>query len=367
MKLGLIINPIAGIGGPAGLKGSDGESIQQEALRKGSQYRSNERTMTALGVIPEREKVKILAAPGIMGADAARCLGFDVEIIGSITEKTTDQDTERIALEMREHVDLLIFSGGDGTARNIYNAVGDKVPVIGIPAGVKIHSAVYAVSPESAGEVIKAFLSQPLDTKDAEVMDIDENCYRKGILKAQLYGYMKVPALKGRLQNPKAASHNSDEDVAGICHEIRERIRKEPDDTLFILGAGSTLRAIKKHLGFDGSLIGVDLYGKDHLIAEDLSEQELLRSIEGRHCKLIVTAIGGQGHIFGRGNQQLSPKVIRNVGIENIWVVATGSKIFSLPNQQLYVDTGDEKLDEQLRGYMKVINGWQETLVCRVL
>lgn len=367
MKLGLIINPIAGIGGPAALKGSDGEFIQQEALRKGSVSHSRERTMAALAAISDKEKVTVLAAPGKMGADAAHALGFDVEIIGSIEEKTTDKDTERIASAMKDCVDLLVFSGGDGTARNIYNAVGDSVPVIGIPAGVKIHSAVYAVSPESAGEAIQAWLSQPLNTKDAEVMDIDEDCYRQGILKARLYGYMKVPVLRGRMQNPKAASHNSDEDVAGICHEIKERIQENPEDTLYILGAGSTLRHIKRSLGFEGSLISVDLYANGQLIAEDLSEPELMSHIDGRNCKLIVTAIGGQGHIFGRGNQQLSPQVIRAVGINNIWVAATGSKIFALPNHQLYVDTGDEKLDEELRGYMKVINGWQETLICKVL
>lgn len=367
MKLGLIINPIAGIGGPAGLKGSDGESIQQEALRKGSTSHSQERTLTALAAVSDREQVTVLAAPGKMGADVACALGFDVEIIGSIEANTTDKDTERIASAMKNCVDLLVFSGGDGTARNIYNAVGDSIPVIGIPAGVKIHSAVYAVSPEAAGDVINAWLVHSLSTKDAEVMDIDEECYRQGVLKARLYGYMKVPVVKGRIQNPKAASHNSDEDVAGICHEIEERIQQNPDDTLYILGAGSTLKYVKRHLGFEGSLIGVDMYSNGQLIAEDLSEQELLKHIDGRNCKLIVTVIGGQGHIFGRGNQQLSPKVIRTVGLENIWIVATGSKIFTLPNQQLYVDTGDEHLDEELRGYVKVINGWQETLICRVL
>lgn len=367
MKLGLIVNPVAGIGGPAGLKGSDGETVQKEALLKGARSHTYERTCTALAKLPADLPITVLAAPGPMGADAAERLGLSTVVVGEIGETTTYADTERIAALMKDRVDLLVFTGGDGTARNICNAVGTEVPVIGIPGGVKIHSAVYAVSPEAAGEVITAFAAGAAALRDGEVMDIDEDSYRSGVLRTRLFGYMKVPVVKNRVQNPKAASHNSDEDTAGICHEISDRIRADSEGTLYILGAGSTLKAVKRHLGFEGSLIGVDVYDGTRVIAQDVSERELLSLTEGRPCRIIVTVIGGQGHIFGRGNQQLSPAVIRRVGAENIWIVATGSKIYSLPNQQLYVDTGDAALDATLRGYRRVITGWQDTLVCRVL
>lgn len=367
MKLGLITNPVAGIGGPAGLKGSDGAAVQQEALRRGGRSHVYQRTCQALGQIPRDLELTILAAPGPMGADAAKQTGFPVEVVGEIGPTTSCRDTQRIASLLKDRVDLLAFTGGDGTARDIYRAVGTDLPVIGIPGGVKIHSGVYAVTPEAAGEVITAFARGAVGLRQAEVMDLDEDRYRNGVVTAKLFGSMTVPALRSRIQNPKAASHNSEEDTAGICQEIRDRIQAEPEGTLYLLGAGSTLQAVKRALGFEGSLLGVDVYDGTRVIARDADEQTLLSLTAGRRCRIVVTVIGGQGHIFGRGNQQLSPSVIRQVGLEHIWVVATGGKIYGLPNQQLYVDTGDPRLDQALRGYRRVIVGWQEALVCNVL
>ena len=373
MKLGLIINPIAGIGGAAGLKGSDGETIQQEALKRGAVPHAAERAKAALEVAvsrmsdDERDNLVIYTPPGKMGENVVRELGLQMIVVGDIGEVTTSQDTRRIACYIKHFADLLAFAGGDGTARDICKSVGVDLPVIGIPAGVKIHSAVYAVSPSAAGEAIAACSEAIPNLRESEVMDIDEDSYRSGELKTRLYGYMMVPQIRNYMQHPKAASHNSDEDVSGICYEIAERIKAEPDDTTYILGAGSTMRALKKSLGFEGSLLGVDVFCNGKVIANDVSEKQLLKFVADGPSKIVLTVIGGQGHIFGRGNQQLSPRVIRSVGTDNIWVIATGSKLYALDNQQLHVDTGDSDLDEELKGYRKIITGWQEELVLRVL
>lgn len=368
-RIGLLLNPVAGIGGTVGLKGSDGEEIQRKAFERGAVCRVSERTQRALSeILCMKDRITIYAAPAAMGSNLAKEMGFDTVTVGEAGTVTTAEDTERIAALLSEcSIELLLFAGGDGTARNIYSAVPSQLPVIGIPAGVKIHSAVYALSPPAAGRALKAALLSSFRIREAEVMDIDEELYRQGILKAKLYGYLTVPVVHGTMQKPKAASHNSENDIAGICEEIKERMRSRGEDICYILGAGSTVFAVKKSLGFKGTLIGLDLYQNGQVISEDVTEKELLKITGERECCLIITAIGGQGHIFGRGNQQVSPAVLRQIARENIWIVAAASKIYSLPEQSLYVDTGDEAADERLRGYWKVIVGWQESLVCRVL
>ncbi len=168
------------------------------------------------------------------------------------------------------------------------------------------------------------------------------------------------------MQNPKATSHNNIDDVGGISEEIQDRIKKENPNQCFLFGAGSTVTSIEKAMGLPCSLLGIDAFLNNEVIGNDLREEDLLKITKEHPCKLIITVIGGQGHIFGRGNQQLSPEVIKQIGIENIWVVATASKIYSLPDQSLYVDTSDNELDNELRGYRRVIVGWQEYLVCKV-
>lgn len=367
-RIGLIVNPVAGIGGSVGLKGSDGNEIQQEAWKRGATKKSGLRAQQALKTLLEyQEEFTILTAPGEMGEKWVRELGFIPKIFGEVKFPSTSADTERIAKEISmQEIDVLLFAGGDGTARNICAAIPEGIPVIGIPAGVKIHSAVYATSPEAAGKALLACIQSKVSTRMAEVMDIDENEYRMGHLQASLYGYLSVPVLRGVMQNPKASSHNNVDDVGGICSEVSDLIEQNSEEVCFLFGAGSTVTSIEKALGIPGTLLGIDALYKGELIGTDLQEKELIEITEKYKCKLIITVIGGQGHIFGRGNQQLSPTVIRQIGFENIKVVASASKIYSLQNQQLFVDTGDSELDNELRGYRKVIVGWQETLVCKV-
>lgn len=373
-KIGLIINPVAGIGGAVGLKGSDGEDIQHLAAERGAKPRSPFRTAMALNeVLDWRDKIVIYAGPGKMGEDTADNLGFETVIVGSTDDVTTGKDTERIAGEMASlNLDYIMFSGGDGTARNIctaLDAVKSKIPVIGVPAGVKIHSGVYATSPSAAGKALLACLRGNIVFQAAEVMDLDEEKYRQGCVHTRLYGYLNVPTIRNVIQNPKAASHNSDHDVEGICEEIRERIineRKKGENNCYIFGAGSTVQKIMDYLGYESTLIGVDVVENDLMLVRDATERQLIDLTRDKNCRLIITAIGGQGHIFGRGNQQLSPEVIRNIGLDNIWIVAAASKIHSLPGHRLFVDTGDQDLNEALQGYRKVVVGWQEMLVCKV-
>lgn len=370
MKIGLIINPVAGIGGPVGLKGSDGADIQALALKKGGTYQSNNKTRTSLKqIIDLKDGVSFITGTGEMGENLLKELGFYYETIGEKKIETTAVDTEEIAEEMvREKIDLLVFSGGDGTARNIYNAVGLSIPCIGIPAGVKIHSAVYANNPKDAGTAIRNYITNKdlANLVESEVMDIDEDKFRNNIVQAKLYGYLKVPFFKNLMQQSKASVKFSEHDIEGIADEIEDRIRENEVDICYLFGTGSTTNKILSKLGFEGSLLGVDILYKNKLVIKDGSENEVYNFCKDKKIILIITIIGGQGHLFGRGNQQISPRIIKLIDKPNIWIVATADKIYTLPGNTLRVDTSDEELDMKLSGYYKVIVGWQEQIVCAV-
>lgn len=362
-KLGLIINPVAGMGGRVGLKGSDGVEIQQLAKKLGAVPESQNKAYIALKeIIPLKDDIQLLTAPGEMGEYCARKAGFEPCVIGSIKEGfTTANDTVSIAKKMVDAgIDLLLFAGGDGTARNICEAIGEKIPVVGIPAGVKIHSAVYAINPRSAGQAARLYLSgNGVKVKEAEVMDIDEEAFRQGIVKAKLYGYLKVPELKPYLQNVKSGGYSEKAALAGIAMEV---IAGMENDVLYIIGPGTTTRSIMDKLGLPNTLLGIDVVCNKQLIAKDVNEKELFELISGRKAKIVVTVIGGQGHIFGRGNQQLSPRIIKQIGKENIIVIATMDKLAKLMPAPLLVDTGDPDLDEALCGYIRVITGFGESV-----
>jgi predicted polyphosphate/ATP-dependent NAD kinase len=266
-----------------------------------------------------------------------------------------------------EPVDLLLFAGGDGTARNIHNTLGEDttLTVIGIPAGVKIHSAVYATTPQSAGELARQYLQEGgLPLRQAEVMDIDEEAFREGRLSASLYGYLPVPCNTNLMQHLKvggAATETST--LEAIAEQVVENMQA---GITYIIGPGSTLSPIMEKLGFKNTLLGVDVVKDGKLFAADVGEKKLLKMIRGQEAKIIVTVIGGQGYIFGRGNQQISTAVIRQVGRENIIVVATKEKILALEHGSLLVDSGDEEVNTMLRGYIRVITGYREELICKV-
>ena len=366
-RLGLIVNPVAGIGGRVGLKGSDGAEIQKKALALGAVPQSLNRAIQALERLKPVDDLEIITYPGEMGEEAARACGLEPTVIGSIRPgKTTPEDTMNAAREMlRLHVDLLLFAGGDGTARDIYNAIREELPVLGIPAGVKIHSAVFGANPISAGDLAASYLrGRVSNLREAEVMDIDEEAFRRGVVSAKLYGYLKVPFQRRLLQGLKTPSSPGERvAMAAIAADV---VSNMEDGWLYIIGPGTTTRAITSRLGLNKTLIGVDVVSEGKLIAADVNESQLLELLEGRKAKIIVTPIGGQGYIFGRGNQQISPKVIEKVGKENILVVSTTGKIHSLRGRPLWVDTGDREVDEMLSGYTRVITGYDEQIVYKV-
>jgi predicted polyphosphate/ATP-dependent NAD kinase len=333
---------------------------------------SPKRTVEALKrLMTIKDHMELIACPYDMGEDEARESGFNPALIGSITKgKTTSSDTREAAKQMAAlKTDLLLFAGGDGTARDIYDAVGETIPVLGIPAGVKIHSAAYAINPFMAGELavmhLKRFTSLLCE---AEVMDIDEEALRvEGRVSSKLYGYLKIPYERRMTQSPKEASCGGEQEAA-MMQAIAERVVNDMgEDWLYIIGPGTTTRAVMERLGLPHTLLGVDVVERKKMVAKDVNEAQLLRLIDGKKAKIIVTPIGGQGYILGRGNQQISPEIIRRIGADNIIVIATPMKIYSLMLKPLLVDTGEEDVDRRLRGYRKVVTGYREETVCKVL
>jgi predicted polyphosphate/ATP-dependent NAD kinase len=367
-RLGLIVNPVAGLGGRVGLKGSDGADKQRRALEMGAVAESPRRAQLALEMLsPLKDQLEVFTYPGEMGKDVLSRCGLGAAVVGTITPgKTTGEDTIRAAEEMRDlGVDLLLFAGGDGTARDVCEAVGLTLPTLGIPAGVKIHSASFASSPMAAGELAAAYLRGAVPgLREAEVMDIDEDAFRRDVLSARLYGYLRIPFRRALVQGAKSASGPGEEaSQRAIAMAIMELME---DDCVYILGPGTTTRAIAWQLGLEKTLLGVDVIKDKVMVARDVGEAELLELVERGRAKIIVTPIGGQGHIFGRGNQQISPRVISKVGTDRIIAVSTPHKIGSLQGRPLLVDTGDAELDRALSGYLRVVTGYGQEVVYRV-
>lgn len=366
-KLGLIVNPVAGLGGSVALKGSDGEDTAAKAIALGAEPKSNSRTKAALEVVvPHQSNITIYTVNDEMGEQTAKALGFNTQVVYQSNSPTTSDDTEAAArLLQLQGVDLILFAGGDGTARNICHAVEDSVPVLGIPAGCKIHSGVYAITPKAAGRVVEMLVKGELVTlSDADVMDIDEVAFRQGTVKAKRYGEMQVPSEVRYVQAVKNGGKETDELVLA---DMAAYVVSEMDaDILYVMGSGSTVGAVMEEMGLENTLLGVDLVENQALVEQDLTAQQLLELTKERETKLVITLIGGQGHIFGRGNQQLSPALIKAIGRDNIIVVATKTKLQALNGRPLICDTGDSKLDDELSGYIRVTSGFNDHIMYAV-
>lgn len=352
------------MGGSVGLKGTDGE-IYHEAIKLGGQPVSPKRMNELFLHVENKEQFLLLVAPGNMGADIVKNQGLDFKVIGEIGDQTSAEDTKRIAkMLVEENIDLLIFCGGDGTARDIFDAIELKVPVIAIPSGVKMFSSVFALNPGAAAEMLDAFLNGT-EILEKEVLDINEDSFRNGILDSRLYGFLKVPRVEKLLQSGKRSSKigkSIEENKDDIARYIIENMKK---DTLYLLGPGTTVKSISNRLNIPKALLGIDAIYNNNLIGKDINEKDILELLDKcPKAEIIVSPIGGQGFIFGRGNKQFTPKVLRKVGKENIKVIATEDKMRWL--DCFRVDTGDIEIDNLLKGYAKTIVGYEVFLVVEV-
>ncbi|WP_192021256.1 ATP-NAD kinase family protein [Shewanella sp. WPAGA9] len=368
-RLGLIINPLAGLGGSVGLKGSD--DVAELAISRGAEAKAGLRMKQALTVIkPFSEQIDIVTASGDMGETLALELGFSVKCVhqispGSSNNNTSAADTKQTVKALQdESLDLLLFAGGDGTARDIYSVVDDSLPVLGVPAGVKIHSGVYAITPNAAGVVVSMLLQGELvSLMTADVMDIDEEAFRKGTVKAKRFGEMLVPAEPRYIQAVKMGGKEVDELVLA---DIAADVINQMEDELYIIGSGSTVAAVMEELNLDNTLLGVDVIHEQQIVACDVTANQLLELTQNKPTKLVITLIGGQGHILGRGNQQLSPELIKRIGKDNIIILATKTKLKALDGRPLIVDSGDPELDSALSGYYKITTGYHDYVMYQV-
>lgn len=378
LTIGLIINPWAGVGGAVGLKGSDG--VIAEALARGATPKANDRVYAALENITDLSpNLRFIAPPGLMGGDLLQQLNLSTQILpiepsiasqdaegrtnhGRVT--TTAADTRQAAIEMLEQdIDLLIFAGGDGTARDICAVVGDRCPVLGIPAGVKIHSSVFAITPAAAGEVLRALIEGKLvDIREAEVRDLDEQAFRQNQVRAKHFGDMRVPQLGHFVQSVKQGGV---EDETLVLLDIAATLQQEWDDEqLVLVGSGKTTQALMDEMGLDSTLLGVDAVYQGQLVAQDATEAQLWQLLQQySQVRIILSVMGGQGHIIGRGNQQFSPRILAKVGKHNLEIISSKTKIIALQGRPLIIDSGDQTLDRDWRGSIEILTGYQDRIV----
>ena len=367
-KLGIIVNPVAGMGGRVGFKGTDGVETLRKARELEAKPESPQRAAQALKVLVRiKDRIQVITCPNEMGESACRECGFSPAVLRSIRNSdTSGEDTREAARQMvTQGVNLLLFAGGDGTARDICNAVGAKVPVLGIPAGVKIHSAVYAVTPQCAGEAAAMFLTDRLmNIREAEVMDIDEDAFRRGGRGTTLWlppCSRREPVCSEReIWNRRRRKGGSPRNCcrnrpshgrfrALVCHRSRHH------DACHNGSPEPQEHATRGRRGSQQAACG-----------QRRQRESITCAHQGKTHKLVVTAIGGQGHVFGRGNQQISSRVIRLVGRENIVVIATKEKLASFSGRPLLADTGDEGLNDELSGYLRVITGLEDYVMYKL-
>ncbi len=383
--IGLIINPIAGMGGKVGLKGTDTPEILQEARKRGAKPIAGERTKKLLFELvkfPEHKEISFFVPKGDMGANVFKTISSSIPTLKwqeipniSISRKTSREDT-CLAAEFlkKKKIDLLVFVGGDGTARDIIQSVGSEFPILGIPSGVKMHSGVFSQGIEKGVEILCNFVRNKVQFAKSEIIDLDEEEFRQDRILTKLFGLGFVPQAPSLMQLTKTSSYhvNSEkENMRGIIRSFKEII---DSNILYLLGPGSTIKELSKAFSLSvyeqKTLLGIDAIQNFSLVEKDLSESDILRLIDGREAKstrIIITPIGGQGYIFGRGNLQFSPQVIIKIGLGQIDVVATRMKIENLPNKEIHVDTGDLDLDNKFSGYIKVLVDYENFLMVKVV
>lgn len=369
MRVGLIINPIAGMGGFVGLKGTDGAERLQNALRLGANPVADEKALRALRVFQSaRATAEFLAPKADMGGDLLNELGIGFSPLPSLENASAAATRKAAAACSERNVDLIVFAGGDGTACDVVEAVGTRVPMIGIPCGVKMHSGVFAVTPEAAGRLLADLARSnrgALRFREAEIMDADENGVRSGRIAARLFGYARTPSVPRMVQAGKAAPTLSDEAMLdALGEEVASEFQK---GVLYLVGPGTTAKRPLNALGLPSTLLGVDAAMDGKLVASDVSGPEAAKLAGSARTHIVVGVTGGQGFVFGRGNQQIGPDLIRMCWSRETTVLASAEKLLTLPGGALLADTGDPALDETVRGFKAVRTGPRRSIMMPIV
>jgi predicted polyphosphate/ATP-dependent NAD kinase len=372
LKLGLIINPLAGIGGPAALKGSDGAKTVAAARAAGAVSQVVKRVTKALSPLLEvADEISWKTCSGPMGVSLLIDLGFpDIEVVCSVPGGflgTSAADSRRAVQQLQaKSIDLLVFAGGDGTARDIYDASGPGLVVLGIPCGVKMHSSVFTRHLLGVAPLVLDLLGNRLLTAGVgEVRDIDEQAFRNGLVKTRYYGELPVLESLRYMQHTKVSGREVE---ALVVEEIAaDFVDDMQADQTYFVGSGSTMARVMSSLNLTYTLLGVDVVRNRQLVQLDATEAQLYQLASTQPCTIAMTVIGGQGHLFGRGNQQFSARVIDAVGPQNIDILATKSKIEALEGEPFIVDTSDSDLDDKLTGLVKVRTGYEDAVFYRVV
>lgn len=365
LHIGLLVNPAAGLGGTVALKGSDG--VASQALALGAQARALPRTRRALQAMAGvQQQIQWSTWGGSMGERALSGVVDHYQVLGQPAATTDAQDSQRAAgALLNAGVDLLLVACGDGTLRDLLPIVGERVPVLGIPCGVKMHSGVFATTPEQAGALLERLvLGGLVRATRAEVRDQDESQLRQGAVATRFYGELLVPALGGFLQQTKeGGKENQALAVAEIVAEMQERLTGPA-----IIGPGSTCAAVKSALGMTPTLLGFDVWDGQQQVLEDAGARALESWVATlpQLPQLVLSFTRGQGFLVGRGNQQLSVGLVQQLIPKQLAIVATRSKLLTLDGQPLLVDTNDPQLDEALVGLVQITVGYDDYLWYRL-
>lgn len=376
VRLGLLVNPDAGLGGRLGLKGSDGQA--DVARSRGAQDRSGPRMRAMLDHLVTISKgnlegIQWYVSEGRMGTDWISPAFSSLEIIHSSNSSTDADDTSQLVECMiGSDIDLLVYAGGDGTTRDVVAALSEygrpELPIIGVPTGVKMHSGCFASSPKAAAEVLSAWLEGDLLLSSTEVLDLDEDLYRQGKWVVKLYAEAITPASPRWMQGSKMRVEASGEEeiIQGLADHVRETLIH--DEMMIVWGSGGTLRTIGGILGFELNTLGIDITIGDNIIGSDLNENEILAALRGHQGDviLLLSPMGGQGFLIGRGNLQLSPDVLKIIGVHRVLGIVTPAKMLTL--RSLRIETGDLEMDERFsnKKYLKVLQGYRTTRVLKV-
>lgn len=364
LKIGLLINPVAGLGGAVALKGSDG--VVAQALQRGARPQSEARVARALRSLGDAAgECRWSTWRGGMGEDCLAGAAIAARVVGGSQLPTSAADTRAAARGLVDDgVDLLVFAGGDGTARDILGSVAQEVPVLGIPAGVKMHSGVFASTPEQAGALLVRLIRGGLvQSVVRDVRDMDEAALRAGVLQPEFHGELRVPELGGYLQHTKESGRESEALAIGeIVAEIQQRLVgvRRP----VVLCPGSTVGAVKAALGMEASLLGVDVWQEGRQLGKDVTASWLEQHVQ--QPLLILSFTRGQGFLLGRGNQQLSATLLRELAHPDLWIVGTRTKLASLDGRPLLIDTNEPDLDQAMAGLYEVITGYEDCMLYRV-